>query len=418
MYYFPYQGAATCSSILGRNFCTYEDPSSNWVHKLIPPWRDAARAAPAAGDEVAVMGPLVWDCGHQDQRGYLTEIHPPIAMAWMHKFGSHFGDIVVKATSNTHSPMVGPHDCLTVNGGCTDTYLYSDPGAGLFDAPFEADFEPPDGYLPNVPIYLSGPSVNYNSVLSGTTRLQGCHLSSVGVLYSVLTNNPFPQSEVDQPFAQTTIAPNRPLSNDWNISLTPVNLGSTTRLHLSLSWRGIVPAPMAVSDWSDHGSVQVQPYTSWQSGPIRNPVVMGLHYFVCQPVYDASGKLLNGCCPQGYTACNGQCVADSTFSSDVWNCGYCGNMCTRAIPNSYPVCAISVCSFACNSGYTFCAGPGCVSLTNDVNNCGACGKVCSPGVACQGGVCQCIPSCGGANCGGPDGCGGVCPACCSGCLPP
>jgi len=54
--------------------------------------RDAASAmsrelavlpGPKKGAPIAVRGALIWDCGHRGGCGFYSEIHPPVAMAWV-----------------------------------------------------------------------------------------------------------------------------------------------------------------------------------------------------------------------------------------------------------------------------------------------------------------------------------------------
>lgn len=103
-------------------------------------------------------------------------------------------------------------------------------------------------------------------------------------------------------------------------------------------------------------------------------------------------------------------------SSDVNNCGFCGNVCGDQ--HATPSCAAGVCSIACDLGYDDCDGDpatGCeADLMNDVDHCGACGRGCSGENAtssCSEGACvlRCKVS-GGATClanaapPGPGGC--------------
>lgn len=64
---------------------------------------------------------------------------------------------------------------------------------------------------------------------------------------------------------------------------------------------------------------------------------------------------------------------------------------------------------ACTEQRPDLCGNACVALTSDERNCGSCGTRCDAGMVCLSGVCTCVPTCYGTNCGGDDGCGGTCP---------
>src|SRR5262249_26570857 len=81
-------------------------------------------------------------------------------------------------------------------------------------------------------------------------------------------------------------------------------------------------------------------------------------------------------------------------SSDVNNCGACGNACT-APANATAVCSSGRCGYACLSSYGDCDGNaanGCEAALNTAANCGACGN------ACAGANPDCCPS--GSSAGG------------------
>lgn len=125
-------------------------------------------------------------------------------------------------------------------------------------------------------------------------------------------------------------------------------------------------------------------------------------------------------CEEGWANCDGDwsngCEVDLT--SDVHNCGACGNDCTR--PHTVSQCVDGQCSFECEVGWGNCDGDwsnGCeVDLSNHLNadctcetgwadcnndlsdgcevnvledesNCGSCGNACAPGEFCINGVC-------------------------------
>ncbi len=88
-------------------------------------------------------------------------------------------------------------------------------------------------------------------------------------------------------------------------------------------------------------------------------------------------------CPSGTTDCNGTCVA---LSSDVNNCGACGNAC-----GADEVCALGTCmdtgTTGCPVNLTDCNGT-CVDTDADAANCGSCGNACTGGLVCAAGLCE------------------------------
>jgi hypothetical protein len=109
--------------------------------------------------------------------------------------------------------------------------------------------------------------------------------------------------------------------------------------------------------------------------------------------------------------CDG--VVDNGFDKqhDVNNCGTCGHVCYA--PNATPSCVNGTCGIAvCDEGWGDCDGilaNGCEhDVSSDVNNCGFCGNVCgecfsgcsnsacvpaSSGTPCTGGMCDGTGNC-------------------------
>lgn len=105
----------------------------------------------------------------------------------------------------------------------------------------------------------------------------------------------------------------------------------------------------------------------------------------------------SGQCPDSRAP--GVCLAVST-STDQNNCGSCANQCAPPLNgNGWPVCSAGACTFQCAYGYcpssTDCIA---TALSTDVNNCGTCGNHCGSGMTCSAGTCACQP--GLTNCGG------------------
>jgi hypothetical protein len=93
----------------------------------------------------------------------------------------------------------------------------------------------------------------------------------------------------------------------------------------------------------------------------------------------------------------GQCCGDGTcadLAHDAHNCGGCGIDCGGAACD-HGTCAGATCGYAqqgafCSplDGHHLCCGIGCVDVTSDVANCGTCGQACDVGQSCQAGVCN------------------------------
>lgn len=98
-------------------------------------------------------------------------------------------------------------------------------------------------------------------------------------------------------------------------------------------------------------------------------------------------------CPEG-SVCPGLCVE---LTSDRFNCGACGVVCSPVVPNAFSSCNYGTCSYGCNQGWADCndsSSDGCeTSIASDPNNCGGCGITCDLllGQACVAGRCVVEP---------------------------
>jgi hypothetical protein len=119
---------------------------------------------------------------------------------------------------------------------------------------------------------------------------------------------------------------------------------------------------------------------------------------VCPNIANGTPGCTNSAC--GIASCNApykdcnKLTADGCeddTSSDVKNCGSCGNACA-AVNNGTAACANSQCGIgSCNAPYMDCnklASDGCETDTSkDAKNCGACNNVCPATQFCSAGTC-------------------------------
>jgi hypothetical protein len=121
---------------------------------------------------------------------------------------------------------------------------------------------------------------------------------------------------------------------------------------------------------------------------------------------------VSGCTAPLSARCSGACVNTDT---DSRNCGACGTVCpTGAVPNGNSGCAMGACSLVCTAGFGNCDGNatnGCETrVTTDITNCGACGNRCTapPGgtPSCVAGMCMITCAAGSGDCDrmGANGC--------------
>jgi len=107
-------------------------------------------------------------------------------------------------------------------------------------------------------------------------------------------------------------------------------------------------------------------------------------------------------CPQGTSACNGDCVPDTRTTCggacgidttrDPANCGACGHACSTPPTAAASACVDSQCVFECRPPFATVCGDTCVATSVDPANCGACGHECASGEVCEDpGVCV-LPS--------------------------
>ena len=117
----------------------------------------------------------------------------------------------------------------------------------------------------------------------------------------------------------------------------------------------------------------------------------------CAPATNATPSCrAGGCnftCNAGFADCDGNPAngCEGKTSSDVMNCGKCGDPCGTANTMNPALCMAGKCSFTCKTGFGHCSttnATGCeTNLDGDALNCGACGHSCLGG-ECKLGKCQ------------------------------
>lgn len=118
-----------------------------------------------------------------------------------------------------------------------------------------------------------------------------------------------------------------------------------------------------------------------------------------------AGACALGACKPLWGNCN-QTMADGCeldLSSDLANCGACGQACKSSLATA--ACVAGTCALQCVDGFADCDGDlsnGCeIDAKYDPNNCGACGHVCTGGFNCMVSHCGCAAN--SANCGASTG---------------
>lgn len=117
----------------------------------------------------------------------------------------------------------------------------------------------------------------------------------------------------------------------------------------------------------------------------------------CAPATNASPSCkAGGCsfqCSDGFSDCDGNPAngCEGKTSSDIANCGKCGDPCGTANTMNPALCMAGKCSFTCQTGFGHCGvtnATGCeTALDKDSLNCGVCGHSCLGG-QCTAGKCE------------------------------
>ncbi len=196
--------------------------------------RDISYQSPREGDQVYVRGAVVVDCGHT---GNVVELHPPVAVAWSHKFAPGSADYFLRASSYGWYPHV-------------QSFFTGDNQA------FEADLDIPDASAadPGSTPYLGPVIVDYT--------YSGYDVSD--------DHGTDPLADYNHPSAHLFGGDWSQLySNYFDVSVTPN--GSKVHIHA---------APKS-------------PWDVPHDNPQR-PALIGIHFTACVPRHE-NGVDLNGC---------------------------------------------------------------------------------------------------------------------------
>jgi len=264
MYLYPRQGPATywTSSLTGPIMLRTREPSDFFVvdrstgePKPLPPTvvnNDGWRADfPTRGDQAAVRGVPVFDCGHTAvaygfDYGYRTELHPAVAMTWLHQ-----QDVPKTSTVHIKAMSHAPYPFATHTA---------------FDG-LQATFKVPD-YEPALPLCVGAVHPDYN-----LTRQDSANGWAGDSNFAAYIAN-------QQPYGYFVGSADRDLPSDWTVSLSHAG-GGTLSLSVRRNFADDSAIPGVAPDW---------------------PLLMGAHAAVCQPARNSSGAKINSC-PDDCSAC-------------------------------------------------------------------------------------------------------------------
>jgi hypothetical protein len=215
---------------------------------------------PWSGDFIVVRGRTAWDCGHCDAGYNRAEIHPPSAMAWVHRTASRAGTVWLRAFS--HRPYPGDQSVPTlVTSPFTATFYIPDGpnGQDPYFGPVQSDFLV-DPAQQGVFIYRRPQGLNQDHPWACLTNVNGNCIPSA--LINAERGNWF--------------------GYQFNVTATPSSDGMQTTV-----------------------TIQARNDTGYSNVPY----IMGAHYQVCYPECDATGHVTNGC--GGHCKCtsNASCPA-------------------------------------------------------------------------------------------------------------
>jgi hypothetical protein len=134
------------------------------------------------------------------------------------------------------------------------------------------------------------------------------------------------------------------------------------------------------------------------TGPSCSVLVSNLQSTFVEAIFNASttGGGGNNACPQNTVPASPAGCATSTRGAvcidtlwDTFNCGSCGNTCAQGTTCNTGSCGPPA-GITCDPSALPCHGPRgplCVGPSSDILNCGACGNVCASGYVCQQAAC-------------------------------
>lgn len=208
-------------------------------------FRDPSFQSPRIGDSVRVRGAVVVDCGHAPA----TEIHPPSAVAWRHRFNTGIADYFVRLSSYGWYPHVQHFEGL----GATLDNGQPIPPIGTF----VADFDIPDAASSNQAPYLGPVVVDY--------AYSGYDVSDDQ--YTLSTSGYDPDHPAAHLFGGDY---GQPPSTYFDLSVSLIG----TTVHITA-----YPTPA----WST------------PSDSPQRPALVGIHFMACVPLRDPDGLDVNGC---------------------------------------------------------------------------------------------------------------------------
>jgi hypothetical protein len=230
--------------------------SNQWDGVFLSPGYNPGGGVPWHGDQIAMRGMHVIDCGEQTTYNTIdnarSEIHPPVAVVWSHpnEYAGHRATVNLRAASHTTPPRPGR----------------------AFGGTFSATFDVPGGGLLGKSVYV-GPIQTDWLALGETDSAPG--------YYIVIDNGCSLIGDKQHPFAHIGGAYTlEPVSSYFDIRATRLN-DYQVNVQITVLRDNLPPGFSTPIDSNLF--------------PVRPPNLVAAHFDFCIPECTAGRQLLNGC---------------------------------------------------------------------------------------------------------------------------